>query len=364
MTAFPAARQGTRELISSIRFDAFEVSWAGPSLWNDLFCFGSEDGRILFADWQGTVLDRPVPAVPSQEALNGVAFLDRRMSVSTRQEIMLWTPPRKPGDTSMGASLPMGSHGVIAGHGGTFLAPLGRSGLLSCRPGEGREQTVTVSSGASDETYFYRLISVRRADGQEIVACAARQGGVAAMEFRGEDQTHRLSTFSFDGLDVVDLCPLGTETGAGAVAVGKDGTLILFRDVLRDSRPATVKYDSVKGVAYRLVRAGSYLFLLTSERLYVIAGLIDRFLQGAAGNPLTPVLAVPMEGVDLGQGSDQWVWIVMPEEVLRFDVRKLEQITPDDLAHGELREQIPTALTPEWHERRVEQSAKLVTTAA
>jgi hypothetical protein len=363
MTAFPAARMGARELISFVRFDDFEVSWAGPSLRNDLFCFGSEDGRILFADWQGIVQHKPVLAVPSHEAVNGVAFLDRWMSVSTRQEIMLWTPPRKPGDSSMGVPIPIGAHGVVAGHSGYFLAPLGRSGLLSFRPSEGREQTVTVSSGASEETYFYRLISVRGVGGQEIVASAARQGGVAAMEFRGEDQKHTLSTFSFDGLDVVDLCPLGTEAGAGAAAVGKDGTLILFRDVLRDSRPRTVKYESVKGVAYRLLSAHGYLFLLTSEGLYVIAGLVDHFMQGASDNPVTPVLAVPMEAVDLGLGSDQWVWIVMPEGVLRFDVRKLEQITPDDLARGELREQIPTALTPDWRERRVEQRSKLVATA-
>jgi hypothetical protein len=361
MMAFPAARKGSRELISSIRFENFEVSWAGASLWKDLFCFGSEDGRIMFADWQGVVQHKPVLAAPSQEAINGAAFLKPWMSVSTRNEVMLWTAPRKPGDSSMGAVIPLGAHGVIAGQSGYFLAPLGRAGLLFYRPTEGREQTVTVSSGATEDTYFYRLISLQASGGQEVVACAARRGGVAAMEFKGEDEKHTLSTVTFEGLDVVDLCPLGTAVAPeGAVALGRDGTLILFRDVLHDRHPGTVKYESVKGTAYRLLSVHGYLFLLTSEGLYVIANLIDRFLNGMAHNPVTPVLAVPIEAIDVGLGSDQWVWIVMPDGVLRFDVELLDQITPDDLARGELREQIPTALTPDWREQRVEQSSRPV----
>ena len=364
MMAFPAARKGSRELISSIRFDDFDVSWAGASLRHDLFCFGSEDGRILFADWQGIVQHKPVPAAPSQEAINGVAFLQRWMSVSTRNEVMLWTPPRKAGDSSMGALIPMGAHGVIAGQSGYFLAPLGHAGLLFYRPTEGREQVVTVSSAATEGAYLYRLISLQASGGREIVACAARRGGVAAMEFKGEDQRHTLSTFTFSGLDVVDICPLGTQAAPeGAAALGRDGTLILFRDVLHDRHPGTVKYESLKGTAYRLLSTRGYLFVLTSEGLYVIANLIDRFLNGVAHNPVTPVLTVPMEAIDAGLGNDQWVWIVMPDGVLRFDVELLAQITPDDLAGGELREQIPTALTPDWRERRVEHSSRPVVAA-
>jgi hypothetical protein len=365
MTAFPAAQLGSRQLVSSLRFDELEVSWAGASVRQDLFCFGSEDGRLLFADSQGIVQNKPVLVAPSQEAINGVAFLQRWMCVSTRNEILLWTPPRKPGDSSMGASVPMGAHGVIAGHSGYLLAPLGPAGLLYCRPTQGAEQTITVSSGPLEDAYFYRLISLRASGGEEIVASAARQGGVAAMEFRGEDQKHTLSTFTFNGLDVVDLCPLGRQAAPeGAAALGRDGTLILFRDVLRDRHPGTVKYESIKGTAYRLLSARGYLFLLTSEALYVIAGLIDRFLDVDAQNVPTPVLAIPMEAIDAGLGSDEWLWIVMPDGVLRFDIGLLEQITPNQMEHGELREQVPMILTPDWREKRVEHSSRLVPSAA
>jgi hypothetical protein len=347
-----------------MRFDDFDVSWAGPSLRTDLFSFGSEDGRILFADWQGNVQHKPVPVAPSQEAINGVAFLDLWMIVSTRNEVAMWTPPRMPGDSSMGAVIPMGAHGVIAGHNGYYVAPLGRDGLLFCKPTEGQRQTVTVSSGVTADVNIYRLISLQASGGQEIVACAARKGGVAVMELKGEDQKHSLSTRTFDGLDLVDLCPLAKAAPEAAAALGRDGTLILFRNILQDQRPGTVRYETIRGKAYRILSARGYLFVLTSEGLYVIAGLVDRFLQDAVDSQVTPVLSVPMEAVDAGLGSDQWVWIVMPDGVLRFDVEQFDRIAPENLALGELRRVIPAEINPAWRERRVEQISKSVLVAA
>src|SRR5262249_10135577 len=151
------------------------------------------------------------------------------------------------------------------------------------RPTDGPGQTVTVSRGPTEDAYFYRLISLQTSGGQEIVASAVRRGGVAAMVFRGEDPKHTVSTFTFNGLGVVDLCPLGRDAAPeGAAALGRDGTLILFRDVLHDRHPGTLKYESIKGTAYRLLSARGYLFVLTSEALYVIAGLVDRFLNDRA----------------------------------------------------------------------------------
>jgi hypothetical protein len=59
MTPFPAIPNGDRALLSPIRFDGFDVSWAGASPHKDLFVFGSEDGRILFADLEGVVRLQP-----------------------------------------------------------------------------------------------------------------------------------------------------------------------------------------------------------------------------------------------------------------------------------------------------------------
>ncbi len=363
MTSFPAIPNGARALLAPIRFDGFDVSWAGASPSKDLFSFGSEDGRILFADSEGVVQLKAEKATPSGEAINGLAFIQRWMSVSMRNEVILWASSQNPGGKMMGTPIPFGSHGIIAGHSGYFLAPLGRGGLLFFQPKEGPETAATIIDGAIENAYFYRLISLQAASGQEIVACATRRGGVAAMEFKGKDQQHTFRALMFNGLDVVDLCSLGM-AGAleGAAAVGRDGTIILFRDVLRDGQPKTIKYESIKGTVYRILSVRGYLFLLTSEGMYVIAGLIERFLRGAADNSVTPVLTLPMEAVDANLGSEHWVWIVMPDGVLRLDVELLAQITPTNLSQGEFRNLSPTAITPDWHRQKVEQHSRPVLT--
>ncbi|MBY0526771.1 MAG: hypothetical protein K2R98_25490 [Gemmataceae bacterium] len=361
MTIFPPIGPSQHDLISFLQFEKFDVSWAGASLRKDLFCFGSDDGRILFADVNGTVQPQPQRVTVSEEAINGVAFVQRWLMVSTRNELMLWTLPVKNGEKLMGAPFPIGAHGVLAARSGKFFAPLGREGVMVCRPDAGREQAVSISTGAMDDAYFYRMAIVEPFMGQEVIAVALRRGGVAAMEFNGEDEQHKLSALTFDGLDVVDICPLNVEAApGGAVAVGRDGTLILFRDVLKDSEPGTVKYESIKGDVYRLLSAQGYLFILTTEGLYVIAGLIDRFLNGAANNPVTPVLTVPMEAVEANLGNDQIVWIVMPDGVLRFDVEVLKQITPTNLTHGEMKQETPTRKKPTWHRNELNQQSTLV----
>lgn len=364
MTSFPAIPNGARSLLSPIRFEGFDVSWAGASPREDLFAFGSEDGRILFADSDGVVKQQPQKATPSGETINGLSFYQRWMSVSTRNEVMLWTLPVKQGETVLSATIPFGAHGVIVGHNGYFLAPLGRSGLLFYQPKEGPEQAITISSGATENAYFYRLISLQAADGKEIVACAARRGGIAAMEFNEEDQRHMLSALAFNGLDVIDVCPLGiADVPEGAAALGRDGTIILFRDVLRDCSPVTVNYESIKGTAYRILIVRGYLFLLTSKGMYVIAGLIDRFLKSRKDNQATPMLALPMEAVDAHIGSEKWLWIVKPDGVLRLDVELLDHITRTNLGPGEFENLSPTSMTPDWQRQEGEQHSRPVVLA-
>lgn len=359
MTSFPANLNGDRDLLVPIRFEGFEVSWVGASPYKDLFAFGSEDGRFLFADAEGRVRQPPQQVALSGEAINGLTFFQRWMCVSTRDEIVLWTLPIGAGESLKGAKIAGGAHGVLLGHSGYFLAPLGRGGLLSCRPREGQEQIVNVSKGAAEDAYFYRLISLLTEDHRTIVASAARRGGVVAMELKGEDQRPTQSSLRFNGLDVVDLCPLGMASAPeAAAALGRDGTVILFRDVLHESQPLTVEYEFIQGTAYRILSACGYLFLLTSEGMYVIAGLVERFLQGASDNAVTPVLPLPMEAVDAYLGSERWVWIVMPDGVLRLDVELLAQPAAVKRIHKEFTNLSPKLRTPDWHKQEVEQDSR------
>ncbi len=368
MNSFPLASTGSRDLISSIPVEGMDVCWAGPTLGNRAFCFGSEDGRLLITDYQGVPFDRAYKVNQSGEAVNGVAFLDRRFAVSTRNEIMVFTLPPKQRGESRVAPIPFGAHDVITGVSGHFFAPIGRAGLMSCLPTEGESQEITVSGGPEGEVYFYRVISLRAIGGEEVLACATRSGGIASLEFRAAESQRTVSTLTFGGLDVIDVCPLlPGQPSTAAAALGKDGTLILFRDVLHEKTPTTVKYGAIKGVAYRLLCVRGSLFLLTSEGIHVITGLVDGVLTGKTKDPVTPVLVVPMEAVDASAVGEQWILIVMPDGILRLDVELLQAYKPvnlrvgerRDIVLGEIREELPVFINPPWKSGTIEQTASV-----
>src|SRR4051812_36621675 len=97
MTPFPPVREGAGDLISSIQLRDFDACWAGGTLGGRGFCFGSDDGRFLLTDHDGRPQDKPEPVVRGAEAINGIAFLDRRMAVSSRSEINIFTLPPERG---------------------------------------------------------------------------------------------------------------------------------------------------------------------------------------------------------------------------------------------------------------------------
>jgi hypothetical protein len=353
-------------LVSVLSNEGFDVSWASGSPAGDAFCFGTEDGKLVLTGPEGAVRVAPAQALPSGEAVNGVAFSGRRIAVSSRAEVVSlnWTP-----DRLLMAPIPFGAHGVITGAGGRFIASLGRKGILYWTPRDGAEQDLTRVGGDEDgmQFYCYRLASLQSPAGLEVLACAGRRGGVATLPFAGEQRTHTVGLLAFGGLDVVDVCPLVPgEPSLAAAALGRDGTIIMFRDVLREHTPMTFKYESVKGVAYRLFCSGGNLFLLTSEALHVITGVAERILTGSKIEGPTPVLHVPMKAVDANPVGDRWVLIVTPEAVLRFDVDLLERHKPGSLAPGELRrfgsvrDESPVAVDAPWKSATIERDSVAV----
>ena len=103
----------------------------------------------------------------------------------------------------------------------------------------------------------------------------------------------------------------------------------MFRDVLHHHRPATLRFDGVKGTAYRVFAARGDLFLLTSAGMYVFYTLASRFLAGerVVGTP-TSVREFSAEAVDAGIVFDRYLLIVIPDEVLRFDLDLFTQLVP------------------------------------
>ncbi len=360
MNALPPIHKEARSLLAQFAIEGFNVSWAGPCPRKDVFCLGSDDGEMLFTDRDGIALQSQPDRMPSREAINGVAFIQNWMAVSTRDELDIFTLPKQKGDAIYIAKMPFGAHGVIASPRGYFFAPLGLDGLMFTQPKDGAGQSITISTSVTEQLYFYRVIALRTAIGRQVVACATRSNGVGAMDFQGEDHQHNLSALTFDGLDVVDLCPLDAPANSAAIAaLGRDGTLVLFRDIVNDRTPAALRYPAIKGIAYRLFSARGYIFILTSKALYVIAGLVDQFRSsGAVSTHIASVLEVPMEAVDASLVGDQWLLIVLPDGVARFDIDLWAERTPATISHGKFHNDQPAPLTPTWRHYELEQQLK------
>src|SRR5262249_48682343 len=149
-----------------------------------------------------------------------------------------------------------------------------------------------------------------------------------------------LKTATVPGLDIVDICPLDAENNSMAVAaLGRDGSLMLFRHVLEDDKPTTMKFQRVQGVAYRILSSHGDVFLLTSKGLYVLGELAGRFLRNELNKgATTPVHTSPMEAVDATLVYNRWLLVVVPRTVARFDLGTIHQEVLDRLDYAEILE--------------------------
>jgi hypothetical protein len=336
-----------------VRFPDFDVSWVGDGPTADLLCFGSEDGRLRLAATKNLVAGALLLAIESKEAINGAAFYGRSGAVSTRNEVVLFKLSATMDAVESQAVCPAGAHGVIAAASGQFVAPLGRNGLLVWKPEIGDiKAPVIFSPNADDPYYFYRVISLNAAGCSEILVSATRSGGVAATTVPQRNGNAGTSSFTFPGLDIIDVCALDPDGGLAVAALGVDCTLVFSRDVQRDRRPLTLRLNGVQGTAYGLLCARGHLFLLTSHGLYILRGLARRFLEGEpVGRQPTAVSEIPLEAVDANLVHDRWLFIVMADHTLLYDVEQLVGRESNGEAHGYDQEIVPTFLTPDWQSR-------------
>ncbi|HLN32164.1 MAG TPA: hypothetical protein VK395_30825 [Gemmataceae bacterium] len=334
------------------RFRDFDVSWAGPGRKTGELCFGSEDGRILLTNEEliptGRFKDSPIP---SNEAINGIAFLNDLIALSTRCEVVFVSQQSVNGK-GFRSIFPAGAHGVIATLSGYCVAPLGRSGVMMVKPSAGEQQPVTIRRVPNERFDFYKVINIS-SPGGELLVCATRINGVAAMPFPSEGAGF-VSSLTYPGLDVVDVCSLGQNLQAPAIAaVSSDCTLILSRDAFHDPKPTTIKYDEIKGTAYRVFNYDGNLILLTSRAIYVLAALGRRFLANEPiGSRPTPVKAVLLETVDANLVDNRWLLVVMADGVSLLNLEGLVGSVPS-AQHADVPQDVsPVESWPDWQPHR------------
>jgi hypothetical protein len=322
----PPSVAGSSQAVVPLQFEDFAVSWAGQGCYEGEFCFGSEDGRLLFTTTEGKPHCETERGDDNDEAVNGMAFSDGMIAVSTRRAITCWTPSKE-GDTEwQQVGFPYGSHGVSALCGGRIIAPLGPTGIMiaSVTDAEPFSMTARLIREPGRTIDYYKVIA-HESDERDIFVCAARSAGLSVIQLPRGSNTGQMDSITFPGLDIVDVCWIATAPEPPALAaLGRDGTLVFFQDILRDRSPLPMTFHDFKGTAYRVFGAQGSTFVLTSAALYIFDGLANRFLsEEDIAHSATPGRTIDLVAVDANVCDERWLLVVMPDGVLRFDLRLL-----------------------------------------
>jgi hypothetical protein len=358
----PNGHGASAEAVKAIALPAgFVPTWAGPFHSPQFFCVGSEDGRVVFSKKDGSLTDS---SQLLKEAINGVAVVGKWMAVTSAIKVVFF--PLLRGDRAE-ESFPLiflhGAHGVKATASGYFIAPLGRNGVMVISPPFNLGKGVTTHASEQEDFYIYRAECIVAENKREVLICAARLGGLAAAEFSGSDQTHVLNAMSLDNFDVVDFCQLIPESNNSAVAaLGRDGTISLSRNVLTDKKPQAIKFQTIEGVAYRVLACCGDIYVLTSQALYMIPDLATRFLAGELGRRInTQILVMPMDAIDANLCGEEWMLVVTTHGLQRLNVRVIHEWKPGSAAEAEFTESESQVRESEWTWGRITQrSAELV----
>jgi hypothetical protein len=335
--------------------DGFDPSWAGQSPLQTGFCLGSVDGRLWFSDEQHAALrttpfGNPFQCSESGEAINGVECVGSWLVASTRDDLSFWSLAGADGSRDRNRSFPLGVHGISSTKSGFLIAALGHNGILATKPPF--TAGIGLTSRQNDAFYGYQAISLGTSNETELLACASRNGGVATVEFSGSQRTHTIRLATFEGLDIVDICELRPGVDSRAVAaVDRSGNLVLFRDVLKDKKPAIMRYDAIQGVAYRILSCRRDIYVLTSKALYVLADLAERFEAGEVVERATVhILKMPMEAVDINLCGDNWLLVVSPGDARKLNARLIHNSAPGVAKRAAIDEQqpIPLQIVGEW----------------
>lgn len=317
-----------------IRIEGFEPSWAGPHPLEEGFCIGSEDGRVAFTDVNGNFTGDPFLLAKSGEAISGVAGTTEWLAAGTRREVAILFPDKDGDGGATLKTIDQGVHGVLAPSEHLLVAALGHGGLMMVTPiADGESRIDTYSFEGYVNVYQVQELPGNRTPNAFVAAC--RSNGVGLMFYSADEHKIEWETWQCEGIDVVDVAPVGTPAFPNAVAAaGISGEIILFRDIVNHDRPILLKYDEFQGRTYRVMSADGDLFILTSKAMYVIGGLAKRLNQPTMGEQSAPVMSLPMNALDANVCGNRWLLAVKPDEVARYDIQQIHDIIADFAATG------------------------------
>ncbi len=331
----------------ALSFPDFDVSWVGKDPLGNAYWFGSEDGRIRSVRITDQVTLRNVQIDTQGEPINGLAFNGTRLAASTRCEVIYLDLTPREGGTST-RIYEGGARGVLATSNGGFLAPLGEDGLLSIHSTSDITPTWSITKATGRDLNFYKLDHLVGDGQKDYLAVAARRGGLAGLILQSGGATPSTSSgqcFKAPGIDVIDVCSLGSTAWPHAMAgLGADRSIHLCRDIFGDIPPQELRLKPMQGAAYTILGDQHHLFVLTSKFLYAFPGLARRFLAGDALVRPIESLCLPVEAVDIHRAGDD-LFIVRAD---RVELMSVEEVvtgkTGQEMVTTDWTSEAPTAI--------------------
>ncbi len=274
------------------RFGTESVSWIAECPWTAGLCYGTESGHVLIP---GLASHHPRRVT---EAINGIAFVDSLMGLSTRSEIVIYGRDAAAHKLLLKAELPHGAHGIIATGKSGFAVPLGAEGLLfldRCSDNTVSSQRLEVSEPLLN---CYQVTYLDGDDFRNVIACAGRSAGLWGVSRESRGESVQLAEHPLPGLDVIDVCSLqSSEWPLAVAALSRDRQILLTRSVMERS-PMSLSLPGIQGTAYEIVSAKGHIIVLTSRELVVIPDVATSFLRGESLSRRIPFQTMTMEASD------------------------------------------------------------------
>ena len=330
-----------------VRIPNEAITWAGDCPWTEGYSFGTESGRVLLFREVGDELSLELEGAFAEDPINGIAFYEDFIGVSTRSEVIVH---RKSADGSFEFLVPGpglgGAHGILATPDGHFLAPMGAEGLFCFRASGTGEPRRWIESIDEVMLNLYSLTHLGRSSGKDVLVAACRTDGLSRIEFDAESDHSQINRLKAPDLDFIDVCSLGSTQWPFAVAaLCLDRRLVLIPDLLTDDQPRVLPIEGIRGTPYAIRCGLGHVFVLTDQQVAVFPDLAAWFLESERLDPppLFRQRAAHADDIFIARKSEL---LLLTDDGL--DIEDIRQIVaPRGAHHTGL-----TADVPEWKEHR------------
>jgi hypothetical protein len=302
------------------RFPDDGITWAGECPWTRNYCFGTENGELLFYkdDSGGPFTDRRKIA---REAINGVAFYQDLIGVSTRSEVNLHRLLPGEGRFQQIHEWEGGAHGISVTPDGLFVVPMGTAGLSRFQAGQNSPSRASFEDAKEASLNYYALTNLGRSGTEDIFACTARTDGLLTIKIDKDSLSSSIMGITSSKVDFLDVCSIRSPEWPFAIAaLCLDRSLVFVRNVLSEEQPQSLRFYGFRGTPYSILSADGHLFVLTSRELVVIPDLASRFLnEGKLDGPIHYGKR-PIDAVDAFIAFGRNLMIVTDEGVSVFEI--------------------------------------------